>query len=120
MDEIIERLKTASSECIKIYEDWHKNSQSTQVREALQESIHELRKVASRLEIEVAMSERDQMASKPIPIPPHRSSRKKHPQDQDHGNFPQGNDDDNGDHQPQVETVKKQRRGRKPKQASGE
>jgi hypothetical protein len=41
------------------------------------EAVHELRKVAARLEIEMAISERNEVASKPIPIPSHRANKKK-------------------------------------------
>lgn len=77
MDEIEKRLRETSDNCFTCYEVWRKDQKSTEAREALQESIHEVRKVASRLEIELAISERDQMAQKPIPIPPHRDSERK-------------------------------------------
>ena len=76
MDEICERLKTASDSCVKAYESWSKDKKDGDSREKLQETIHELRKVASRLEIDLAISERDEMAQKPIPIPAHRSQNK--------------------------------------------
>lgn len=76
-DEIKDRLQSCSDTCIKSYEAWRKDEKSGSAREALQESIHEIRKVASRLEIELAVSERDQMAQKPIPIPSHRNSQGK-------------------------------------------
>lgn len=77
MSEIKARLVTASEGCVNAYEKWSGDHKSSGSREALQEAIHELRKVASRLEIELAISERDQMAQKPIAIPPHRASRGK-------------------------------------------
>ena len=77
-DEIAKRLKDASESCIKHYEAWRVAQKSGETREALREAIHELRKVGARLEIEMAVSERDEMAAKPIPIPPHRSSRRQH------------------------------------------
>lgn len=75
-DEIDKRLRESADNCIKSYEAWRAKEKDNQARESLQESIHELRKVASRLEIEIAISERGQMTDKPLPIPPHRSSRK--------------------------------------------
>ncbi|MCB9988780.1 MAG: hypothetical protein H6868_05510 [Rhodospirillales bacterium] len=81
MDEIETRLKEAADNCIKSYEGWVKDPKNSSTREGLQESVHELRKVAARLEIEIAVSERNEMASKPLPIPPHRSSQKRGPQD---------------------------------------
>lgn len=76
-EDIRDRLKNASEECLKCYEAWSGNDKDDKAREALQDAIHELRKVSSRLEIELAISERDQMAQKPIPIPPHRDAKKR-------------------------------------------
>lgn len=75
MDEIEKRLREAADACITSYDAWRKNQKEGGTREALMEAMHELRKIAARLEIEIAVSERDEMTSKPIPIPPHRSSR---------------------------------------------
>lgn len=75
MDEIENRLRETSDNCFKSYESWRKDQKNGQAREALQDTIHELRKVASRLEIELAVSERNEMAQKPIPIPPHRDAK---------------------------------------------
>lgn len=76
MDEIEQRLRDASEKCIASYMGWRDKKDGDEgVQEALQEAVHELRKVASRLEIEIAVSERDAMSQRPIPIPPHRSSR---------------------------------------------
>lgn len=76
MSDIKKRLQDGIDVCLKNYEKWDGDKKSSEAREALQESIHEIRKVASRLEIEIAVSERDSMSGKPIPIPPHRSSSK--------------------------------------------
>lgn len=76
MDEIEQRLRSTSDACIGSYDTWRKNPKDSDARENLLEAVHELRKVAARLEIELAVSERDEMAARPIPIPPHRSSRK--------------------------------------------
>ncbi len=77
MDEIETRLKEAADDCIKAYESWSGQKKNQEARERLQEATHELRKVAARLEIEIAVSERDDMAARPIPIPPHRSSHRR-------------------------------------------
>jgi len=76
MDEIQQRLRTTADACIAAYEAWSGAKKDGAVRESLMEAVHELRKVAARVEIEMAVSERDEMASRPIPIPPHRASRK--------------------------------------------
>ena len=77
MDEIETRLKETSENCIKAYESWTGAKKNPEKREKLQEAMHDLRKVAARLEIEIALSEREDMAQRPIPIPPHRSSNRR-------------------------------------------
>lgn len=77
MPEIQQRLEETSAICIKAYAEWRQDEKKSGARETLQEAVHELRKVASRLEIELAVSERDQNGSKKLAIPPHRSARKK-------------------------------------------
>jgi hypothetical protein len=92
MDEIEKRLREGSENCYNHYEAWKKNQKDSAAREALQESIHELRKIASRLEIELAISERDEMAQRPIPIPPHRDAQRRGPA-QDNDSQPDFNED---------------------------
>jgi hypothetical protein len=75
MDEIEKRLRETSDHCFKSYDDWRKDQKNTATRAALQDAVHELRKVASRLEIELAVSDRNEMTQKPIPIPPHRDAK---------------------------------------------
>ncbi len=77
MSDVQDRLKKASEACIKSHENWDANKKDSDARENLQESIHELRKVISRLEIDIAVSERDNSKGKPLPIPSHRSQSKK-------------------------------------------
>ena len=114
MDDVKTRLKEITDQCIASYDAWQNKTSDDPLRETLQEHIHELRKVASRLEIEIAMSERDRMASKRIPIPPHRSSKRG---GNDHKNHNSANDATDG--QPEVKKVLK-RGGRKPKAANTE
>lgn len=105
MEEIEQRLRESTDACIKSFENWVKKNKDLESREGLMETLHEVRKVLARVEIEIAISERDRLGSRPIPIPPHRSSRKEPGSgDDDLGNY-QGGDDDgdnsgNGD-QPQ-------------------
>lgn len=73
------RLKEASQNCLDAFVGWENKKQDSKAQEALHAAIHELRKVSSRLEIELAMSERDQLSSKPLPIPAHRSNMKSDP-----------------------------------------
>ncbi len=76
MEEIEQRLKETTQACIKSFENWVKQSKNLESREELMEAMHEVRKVVARVEIEIAISERDRLGSRPIPIPPHRSSLK--------------------------------------------
>lgn len=68
------RLKDASQNCLEAYMSWNDKKQDSKTQEELHAAIHELRKVSSRLEIELAVSERDQLTSTHIPIPSHRSN----------------------------------------------
>lgn len=77
MDDIENRLREAADNCVKHYAAWQKDKKVGVERDALMESIHELRKVAARLEIDIAISERTEMGSRPLPIPPHRSSNRR-------------------------------------------
>jgi hypothetical protein len=77
MDDIENRLREAADSCIKHYGAWQKDKKVGADRDSLMEAIHELRKVAARLEIDIAVSERTEMASRPLPIPPHRSSSRR-------------------------------------------
>tara|TARA_B100002003_G_scaffold38246_1_gene33829 strand:- start:324 stop:719 length:396 start_codon:yes stop_codon:yes gene_type:complete len=125
--EIKDRLKTTSEACLKCYEAWVENDKDLKVREALQDAIHELRKVSSRLEIELAVSEREQMAQKPIPIPPHRDARNRNRNkgkndqggnndDEGRGNAPQPQQQNNA---PNVERKPQRRRAPSKKAAEG-
>lgn len=123
--EIKERLKTTSEICQKCYEAWDGNEKDSKARESLQEAIHELRKVASRLEIDLAISERDQMTQKPLPIPSHRDSRggknrgqQGGHQDQDDNAGNSSNNNNNNNSGPKVE-IQKKPRGRTPRKSSG-
>lgn len=77
MDDIGQRLKECSENCIAAYDGWSGSKKDIEARERLQEAVHELRKVSARLEIEMAVSERDEMAQRPLPVPSHRSMRRK-------------------------------------------
>lgn len=77
MEETAQRLRQAADNCVKAYETWTASRKNLAAREALQDAVHELRRVSARLEIEVAASERDEMTQRQIPIPPHRSARRR-------------------------------------------
>lgn len=74
MDEIKDRLKQAADACAKAYDTWRAKTTEHSSREALMETVHELRKVAARLEIELAVADRQQNPNDPIPIPSHRAA----------------------------------------------
>ncbi len=102
MDEIKARLKDASDACLAKLETWRGKATDAAAREALQEALHELRKVTARIEIEMAVSDRRTQGSDPIPIPAHRASRRPGGDDMDddnrsnHGNrAPHGQRDGN-------------------------
>ncbi len=73
MEDIQQRLKDCSDMCVKALASWAGQRQSNAAREDLLEALHELRKVAARLEIEMAVSERAEMPNRPMQIPSHRS-----------------------------------------------
>ena len=75
MEDVKDRLADCSEKALKAYTNWQ-DKKEAEHREELQEAIHELRKVASRVEIEIAMSERSVATSNKIPIPSHRSNSK--------------------------------------------
>lgn len=105
MSEVKERLQTTATTCLETYDAWVNDSKDNAKREALQDAIHEVRKVMSRLEIDMAVSDRDN-SGRPLPIPEHRSS-------------PQGGDEG----QPNNKGGQKRPRTRRPaqkKSASGE
>ena len=76
MSDIKDRLRTATDECLSKFEAWNKDKTDGKAREVMLDSLHELRKAAARLEIEMAISERDRLGNNPIPIPTHKSSKK--------------------------------------------
>lgn len=76
MSEITDRLRTATDECLTRFEAWNKDKTDGKAREVMLDSLHELRKAAARLEIEMAISERDRLGNNPIPIPTHKSSKR--------------------------------------------
>lgn len=80
MDEVAQRLKDSSEACIKAYDEWNKSQKNSDNREALAEAVHELRKVASRLEIQMAVSERDESAAERISIPEHKARKRRAPE----------------------------------------
>ncbi|MCB1537922.1 MAG: hypothetical protein KDJ49_02955 [Alphaproteobacteria bacterium] len=96
MDEIKQRLKDASDACIATYEAWRAKANDHSAREASQEAVHELRKVAARLEIDLAVSDRKAQGSEPIPIPAHRAARRQGAQEAEGDDGNRGNRQSSG------------------------
>jgi len=111
-EEIQDRLTKATAECLSCYGEWDKDRKDDEARKTLMEAVHELRKVSARLEIEMAVSERDQRKNKPLPIPPHRSSNKKVSKPSSDRDDNAGNQADNKGPSVQVETKPKRGGGR--------
>ncbi len=108
MDEIEKRLAGTSEHCFNCYEAWQKDKKDVSAREALVESVHEMRKVASAIEIELAVSERAEAVKKPLPIPPHRDAQRRPRDDDNRGNT-------NRDVHPSGPKPMRKRRPHKPK-----
>jgi hypothetical protein len=124
MDPIEQRLRETSDDCIKAYAAWNSGKKNAESREALMEAVHELRKVAARLEIELAVSERQEVTGRPLPIPPHRSSARRGGELPDFitdgGDDSAGNQSESAQPQPQQRSGGFQRRPmRRPQQGGG-
>ena len=72
-----QRLQEAAAKCLSTLDTWNKDLSNNDAREALLETVHELRKVTSRLEIDIAMNDRKALNAKPIPVPEHKSKMEK-------------------------------------------
>ena len=75
-----QRLQETAAKCLSSLDTWSKDLKNTEARENLLEAVHELRKVTSRLEIDIAMNDRNVTNSKPIPVPEHKSKTEKRTQ----------------------------------------
>ena len=74
------RLQETAAKCLSSLDAWNKNLKDDTARETLLEAVHELRKVTSRLEIDIAMNDRKALNAKPLPIPEHKSKTEKQKQ----------------------------------------
>lgn len=79
-DETAMRLQEAAAKCLSSLDAWNTDLNNREAREALLEAVHELRKVTSRLEIDIAMNDRMVTNAKPLPIPEHKSKSEKRSQ----------------------------------------
>jgi hypothetical protein len=76
-DETALRLQETAAKCLSSLDAWNKDLKDDKARETLLEAVHELRKVTSRLEIDIAMNDRKALNAKPLPIPEHKSKTEK-------------------------------------------
>lgn len=76
MDEIKTRLQETSENCFIAYEAWTNDNKNSDLQEKLQDAVHELRKVASRLEIEMAVNERSNVRHEMVSESNHRSNNR--------------------------------------------
>ena len=74
-DEIKQRLQDSSAKCVKAYEAWCADKKSEAAAQTLHDAVHELRKVASRLEIELVSSKRDTGGKNSMSTPKHRDAK---------------------------------------------
>ena len=77
MSDIAQRLQETAAQCLSSLAAWQKDIKNDATREQLMDAVHELRKVASRLEIDIALGERANTNAKRIPIPEHKSKMEK-------------------------------------------
>jgi len=71
-----QRLQETAAKCLSSLDAWNTDLKNTTARESLLEAVHELRKVTSRLEIDIAMNDRQVVNAKPLPVPAHKSKMK--------------------------------------------
>lgn len=121
MDNVKNRLQETVQNCMDIYDKWSKDPKNSEMRQQMEESVHELRKVTSRIEIELAIADRSNSSQKRMPIPPHRSAKPKggrrqngHDGNNEGGSGNNGNDSSDGG-QGQGGGDDKPKRGRRPK-----
>ncbi len=73
-----ERLKESYESCMKAYVSWRNGGQDNDdITEELSESVHSLRRVLARIEIDMASDASSRRNQKPIPVPIHRSADRK-------------------------------------------
>lgn len=75
VDAVEGRLRDTAKACINAYRGWRQQPAEGTIQ-ALSETVHELRKALSRIEIDMSASRREEQAIRPIPIPAHRASRR--------------------------------------------
>ncbi len=76
INEIEERLRGATGDCLSAYRQWLV-AEDSDAEEALSESLHSLRKVLARIDIDLSAKRSTVAVLKPIPIPQHRAAHGK-------------------------------------------
>ncbi len=76
-DKTEERFAQCSESCFHAYQAWEAEQLCSEKRDLLRKSLHAMRKVLARVEIEMALSESKERAKNPMPIPTHRTKNKK-------------------------------------------
>lgn len=74
VDAVEGRLRDTARGCLSAYRAWRQSPGEASLQ-GLGDAVHELRKVLARLEIDMSASRRNEQATRPIPIPPHRAQR---------------------------------------------
>jgi len=64
-----QRMETTAASCADLYRSWKANPGETSMQ-ALADSLHEMRKVIARMEIEMSANRKDEQ--RPIPVPSYR------------------------------------------------
>lgn len=75
VDVVEGRLRETAKACLSAYRAWRQAPGETSMQ-GLHDSVHELRKVLARVEIDLSASRRDDAVLRPIPIPSHRATRR--------------------------------------------
>ena len=74
VDAVEARLRETARGCLVAYRGWRQSPGETSTQ-TLNDSVHELRKVLARIEIDISASRREEQGLRPIPVPAHRAAR---------------------------------------------
>ncbi len=74
VDAVEARLRETARGCLVAYRGWRQAAGETSTQ-ALNDAVHELRKVLARIEIDMSASRREEPGLRPIPVPAHRAAR---------------------------------------------
>ena len=74
VDAVEARLRETARTCLVSYRGWKLAPGETSTQ-ALNDAVHELRKVLARIEIDMSACRREDQGLRPIPVPAHRAAR---------------------------------------------